>query len=120
MSTFAFGYLRRLPGMDKEAVRRALDELAAFTGRQGLELTGVHYEHRVSERLSTWCQLIADCRNEEITNVVVPSSQHFHRAPELAAFMQEELAAAIRGTVWVADSADGDTTGGSETAAHHE
>jgi hypothetical protein len=115
-----FGYLRRLPGMDKEAVHRALKELVAFTEREKFFLTGVHYESRPSERLEVWAALILDCRGDEVSDIVVPSADHFHSTPEIAAFMREELAEKIRGTVWLADLAGRGITMTSETAAPRE
>jgi hypothetical protein len=113
-----FGYLRRLSGMDKEAVHRALKELVAFTEREGFFLTGVHYERRSSERLHVWAALILDCRGEEVSDIVVPSAEHFHSTPEIAAFMREELAEKIQGTVWFADAAG--TAATTETVAPRE
>jgi hypothetical protein len=89
--------------MDKEAVHRALKELVAFTEREGFFLTGVHYESRPSERLEVWAALILDCRGDEVSDIVVPSADHFHSTPEIAAFMREELAEKVKGTVWLAD-----------------
>lgn len=101
----AFAYLRQLPGMDTEAVQRTLTALQAFAGRQGLALAGVHHERRPSERLTTWAGLIVDCRNEGVTNIVVPGPHHFHHDDTIAAFMREELESKIRGTVWCASEA---------------
>lgn len=98
-------------------MRGALDELLACARRHGLELAGVHYEERVSERLSTWCRLIADCRNEEIVHVVAPSREHFHKQASVADFMRDELASAIHGTVWIARARAHTATG--ETDLRH-
>lgn len=102
----AFGYLRRLPGMGDGAVREAIAALVAFSVDRGLSLAGVHYEERPSERLGTWMGLITSCRSEGVGNVLVPSAGHFHHDPVVAAYMREELAEKIRGTVWLADDAD--------------
>lgn len=115
----AFAYLRRLPGMDKKALRQTVEELAAFNRRQGLALAGVFYEERIGDRLSIWCELIAACRTERVANVVVPSSQHFHRTPEVAAFMRDELATSIQGTVLLVTEADAVATSDSETPDAH-
>lgn len=101
----AFAYLRRLPGMDNAAVQEAIAALVAFSVDQGLGLAGVHYEERPSERLDTWMELITNCRNEGVVNVLVLSAEHFHHDPTVAAFMREELAEKIRGTVWLASEA---------------
>ena len=115
MLTSAFAYIRRLPDMDDEAVHQTLKELVACTEQQGFALAGVFYEERISDRLSVWCELVAACRTEGVTTVVVPSSEHFHRTPEVAAFMRTELATTVKGTVWLADEAGTRATG--ETAA---
>lgn len=98
----AAAYLRRLPGMDTDAVLLTLTALVAFTERQGLALAAVHYEPRPSERLATWAELIVGCRSEGVANVVVPSPDHFHHDAEIAAFMRDELAQKIQGAVWYA------------------
>ncbi|SFF87232.1 hypothetical protein SAMN05216251_13344 [Actinacidiphila alni] len=99
--TSAFAYLRRLPGMDDAAVREAVTAVTAFSVRQGLSLAGIHYEERPSERLDTWMELITSCRSEAVSNVLVLSADHFHHDPIVAAYMCEELAEKIRGTVWL-------------------
>ena len=73
------------------------------------------YEERIGDRLSAWCELVAACRTEGVTTVVVPSNEHFHRTPEVAAFMRNELATTVKGTVRLADEAGTGATG--ETAA---
>ena len=104
-SPAAFAYLRRLPGMDDEAVRQAITALVAFSVDQGFGLVGVHFEQGPSERLDTWMELITNCRSEGVVNVLVPDAAHFHHDPTVAAFMREELARNIRGTVWLASEA---------------
>jgi hypothetical protein len=101
----AFAYLRRLPGMDDAAVRETITALVAFSVDQGLGLAGVHYEGRPGERLDTWMELITSCRSEGVVNVLVPSAEHFHHDPTVAAYMREELAEKIRGTVWLVGEA---------------
>lgn len=101
----AFAYLRRLPGMDDAAVREAVTALVAFSIGQGLSLAGVHYEEGPGERLDTWMELITSCRSEGVTTVLMPSGDHLHHDPVVAAYMREELAAKIRGTVWLASEA---------------
>ncbi|MBM9509800.1 hypothetical protein [Actinacidiphila acididurans] len=103
--TAAFAYLRRLPGMDDAAVREAVAALVAFSVDQGLSLAGVHHEERPSERLDIWMELVMSCRSEGVTNVLVLSADHFHHDPVVAAYMREELADRIRGTVWLASEA---------------
>jgi hypothetical protein len=98
----AFAYLRRLPRMDDAAVQEAVTALTAFSVDQGLSLTGVHYEERLSERLETWMELITTCRSEGVVNVLVLSADHFHHDPTVAAYMREELSEKIHGTVWLA------------------
>lgn len=105
-----FAYVRRLPGMEGEAVEQVLKELAAFTAREGLALADVHYERRPGQRVRVWSGLIESCRNEGVTDVVVPSAQHFNAMPELAAFLQQDLAEKIGGRVWLADAPEGDTS----------
>ncbi|HEY5834372.1 hypothetical protein, partial [Streptomyces sp.] len=72
-------------------------------------------ERQPSERVATWAGLILGCK-EGVTNVVVPSPGHFHHDAEIAAFMREELAEKIQGTVWLASKAAVTVT--SEAAAH--
>lgn len=103
--TSAFAYLRRLPSMDDAAVREAVASLAAFSADQGLSLAGVHYEEHPSERLDTWMELITSCRTESVVDVLVLSAGHFHHDQVVAAYMREELAEKIRGTVWLASEA---------------
>ncbi|WP_153812654.1 hypothetical protein [Streptomyces sp. SUK 48] len=103
--TAAFAYLRRLPSMDDAAVQEAVNGLLTFSADRGLSLAGVHYEEHLSERLDTWMELITSCRSEGVTNVLVPSADHFHHDPVVAAYMREELAEKIRGTVWLANEA---------------
>jgi len=103
--TAAFAYLRRLPGMDDAAVQEAVTGLVAFSADRGLGLAGIHYEERPSERLDTWMELITSCRSEGVTNVLVLSTDHFHHDPVVAAYMRQELAEKIRGTVWLASEA---------------
>jgi len=106
--------------MDKEALHRAVGELVAFTEREGFFLTGVHFERRPSERLRVWAELIMGCRGEGVPDIVVPSADHFHSTPEIAAFMREELAEKIRGTVWLAGLAGGSISMTGEAAAPRE
>ncbi|MBM9506493.1 hypothetical protein [Actinacidiphila acididurans] len=98
----AFAYLRRLPGMGKDAVRHAVTELESFAGRRGFGLAGIHFERHPSERQDTWRELITSCRSEGVATVLVPSARHFHHDPVVAALMREELAEKIRGTVFIA------------------
>jgi hypothetical protein len=95
----AVAYLRRLPGMDDEVVRKEITALVAFSVAQGFGLAAVHYEAKPSERLDTWMELITECRSEGVVNVLVPSPDHFHSDPAVAAFMREELAEKIKGSV---------------------
>lgn len=118
LKPFIYAYLRRLPGMPAEDVRQIVKELVDFTERRGFALAGVHYERRPSERLSVWAALITECRADRVTNIVVPSAWHFHRTPEVAAFMREELAEKIRGTVWFVDAAG--TAAANEAAARDD
>jgi hypothetical protein len=101
----AFGYLRRLPGMDKAAVTLAVGEILTYADLRCFTVAGVHIEHRAADRLSTWRRLVVTCRAEGVTDIVVPSSGHFHGTAERAAFMKAELAVAIGGTVRLADTA---------------
>ncbi|MFH8222520.1 hypothetical protein ACH4C2_22000 [Streptomyces sp. NPDC018057] len=103
--TPAFAYLRRLPGMDDAAVREAVTALVTFSADQGLSLSCVHYEERSRERLATWMEIITSCRSEGVTDILVPSPDHFHHDPAVATYMREELAEKIRGTVWLASEA---------------
>ena len=103
--TSAFAYLRRLPGMDDAAVREAVAALAAFSADQGLSLAGIHFEEHPSERLDTWMELITSCRTENVVDVLVLSADHFHHDQVVAAYMREELAEKVRGTVWLASEA---------------
>ena len=113
----AAAYVRRLPGMGKEIVQQTITELEAFAARRGFGLADVHYEERPNDRLRTWAALIATCRSQGIVNVLVPSPEHFHHDPLVADFMREDLASAIKGTVWyVGESAAASTT----DATHHE
>jgi hypothetical protein len=116
-STGAFAYLRRLPGMDDAAVRRVAAELQTFATRRRFGLAGVHVERHRSERLETWVELIMNCRSDGVTDVLVPNAGHFHPDPLVAAFMREELAEKIGGTVWLVSEAGGAATG--ERATHH-
>ncbi|MFC4032121.1 hypothetical protein ACFO3J_11560 [Streptomyces polygonati] len=106
----AVAYLRRLPNLDEEAVRKLITALVAFSVEQGFGLAGVHFEEGRSQRLDTWMELITECRSEGVVNVLVPDSDHFHHAPAVAAFMREELAEKIRGTVWLMHEAGGAAT----------
>lgn len=112
----AAAYLRPPSGAGLEAVRQALTELLAFTEQRGFVLAAVHCEERPSERLATWAALITNCRSEGIAHVVVPSPDHFHHDALVAAYMREELAEKIRGTVWYADAASTPRV----TAGRHE
>ncbi|MEU6402841.1 hypothetical protein [Streptomyces sp. NPDC046985] len=103
--TAAFAYLRRLPSMDDAAMREAVTALVASSVDQGLSVADVYYEERPSERLDTWRELITICRSEGVTNVLVLSTDHFHHDTVVAAYMREELAEKIRGTVWLASEA---------------
>jgi hypothetical protein len=49
--------------------------------------------------------IITTCRSEGVANILVPSADHFHHDPTVAAFIREELAEKIRGTVWLASEA---------------
>jgi hypothetical protein len=91
--------------MDDAAVREAVTALTAFSIRRGLSLAGVHYEEHPSERLDTWMELITSCRTENVVDVLVLSADHFHHDQVVAAYMREELAEKIRGTVWLASEA---------------
>ncbi|WEH33087.1 hypothetical protein PZB75_06670 [Streptomyces sp. AM 4-1-1] len=104
MTIYAFAYLRRRPGMSRKEVRQAVREITAFIEQHGFALAGVHYESRVGRRVRVWRDLVGDCRGEGVTHVIVPSLDHFHARPELASYMRDELAQAVRGRVWVADS----------------
>lgn len=101
-----FGYLRRLPGMDQEAVHLALKELVAFVEQRSFALAGVYYERGPGERLATWAMLVLGCHDESVSVVVVPSPAHFHRDALIAAFMRAELAQKIGGTVLYVDDAN--------------
>jgi hypothetical protein len=114
----AFAYLRRLPDMDDEAVRQAITALDAFSVEQGFGLAGVHYEERPSERLDTWMELITSCRTEGVVNVLVLSADHFHHDPTVAAYMREELAEKIRGTVHYVHEATTNSTATAEAGSH--
>ncbi|MEW2548875.1 hypothetical protein AB0910_24410 [Streptomyces sp. NPDC047002] len=89
--------------MDEATVRRHRRSLAAFAERSGFDLTDVYVEEGPGQRLVVWAGLIADCRAEQVADVLVPSYEHLHRSADLAHFMRGELAEAIRGTVWVTD-----------------
>lgn len=112
--TAAFAYLRHLPGMDNETFRQTIKELIACTEQQNFALAGTFYEERSKDHLEVWRALIVACRNEQVSTVIVPSSEHFHSKPDLAAFMRDELATAIRGTVFLITEAsvDDDQRGG--------
>jgi hypothetical protein len=62
-------------------------------------------------------ELITECRSEGVANVLVPSADHLHHDPAVAAFMREELAEKVRGTVLLVSEANSVAT--SETAASH-
>lgn len=95
----ASAYFRLLPGMDREAVHQTVKELVVFAEQQGLVLVAAHCEESPSERLATWAALITGCRAAGVRQIVVPDPQHFHHDAVVAAFMREELAEKIRGTV---------------------
>ncbi|MBM9507809.1 hypothetical protein [Actinacidiphila acididurans] len=116
----AVAYLRRLPGMDKETVQRAIEELGALATRRGFGLAGVHFERRPSERLDTWAELIVGCCSEGVVNVLVPNAAHFHQDPAVAAFMREELAEKVRGTVWYASELVRTSASSSGEAGRHD
>jgi hypothetical protein len=101
----AFAYLRRLPSADDATINRTVKELIAFTEQKCLALAGVHFEDGPGERLDTWMELIVGCRREGVVHILVPHPGHFHPDPAVAAFMREELAEKIRGTVWYVNEA---------------
>lgn len=97
-----YGYFSVLKGWDEAALHNARQTLAGFAKRGGFELVDIYEDDGPSHRLQTWLDMVNTCRAEDVPAVVVVSMDHFHSTPELAAFMRDDLAKAIQGTVFVA------------------
>jgi hypothetical protein len=107
-----YGYFRVLDSMDDAAVRQARRTLADFAGQGGFELVDIFEDSGPGHRVQVWLDMVEACRSEEEPAVVAVSMDSFHPTPELAAFMREELAEKIKGTVFIAAMSPGE--------AHHD
>ncbi|MDX3386802.1 hypothetical protein PV682_35970 [Streptomyces niveiscabiei] len=101
------GYLRRLDGLDDDAVRQLVRTMRNFADGKGLALTMVFVE-REPGRTSTLGTMSRYCLRHGIRQIVVPSEPHLNRLPGLAALSRELLAQSIGGQVWIA--AEGEDT----------
>lgn len=97
-----YGYFSVLKGWDDAALHDARQTLADFAERGGFELVDIYEDDGPGHRLQTWHDMVGACRAEDVPALVVVSMDHFHTTPELAAFMRDDLATAIQGTVFVA------------------
>lgn len=103
-----YGYFRVLDTMDETAVRKARQKLADFARQGGFELADVFEEDGPGHRLQAWHDMVETCRSEASPMLVAVSMDSFHPEPELAAFMRDELAERIKGTVFVATMTRGE------------
>ncbi|MET8974273.1 hypothetical protein ABZX85_01505 [Streptomyces sp. NPDC004539] len=103
------GYLRRLDGVDDEAVRQLVRTLRDFADLKGLVLTMVFVE-REPGRTSTLGTMTRYCLRHGVRRVVVPSGLHLNRLPGLAFLSRELLAQSIGGQVWIATEGEGEDT----------
>ncbi|KIF69769.1 hypothetical protein HY68_16150 [Streptomyces sp. AcH 505] len=103
-----YGYFRVLDTMDEATVRRARQTLADFAGQGGFELADIFEDDGPGHRLQVWHDMVETCRSEAAPAVVSVSMDSFHPEPELAAFMRDELAARIKGSVFVATTTRGE------------
>lgn len=102
-----YGYFRVLDGMDNSAVLSARKTLADFADQGGFELVDIYEDDGPEHRLQLWLDMVESCRTEDEPTVVALGMDSFHPTPELAAFMREELAEQIKGTVLVAATTPG-------------
>jgi hypothetical protein len=96
-----YGYFRVLHGTDNAAVLNDRQALADFAEQGGFELVDIYEDDGPSDRLQTWLDMVETCRAEDVPAVVVAGMDHLHSTPELAAFMRDDLAKAIQGTVFL-------------------
>jgi uncharacterized membrane protein YagU involved in acid resistance len=94
-----YGYVRALPDLDDQAVSHLHDELAHFAFAAGFTLARVFVERRWL-RLAAWDALVDHCKQHEVRNVVVPTSEHLHTLPALSFVMQSVIEDVIGGCVW--------------------
>ena len=80
--------------------RQVTVDLREFVGRQNYRFGGVFAEDERFPRLGAWENLINRCRAGGY-DVVVPTLAHLDSSPILAAYIRDDLAEEIGGTVWV-------------------
>jgi len=102
MTPTIYGYARLLPGTDAATeLARVRRKLGGFAGGRGFMLMDVFAIERPGQRLAVWRELLANCEQFGVRDIVVPSLAHLNECESLARWMCADVARFIGGRVWI-------------------
>ena len=102
MTPTIYGYARLLPCTDAATeLARVRRKLGGFAGGRGFMLMDVFAIERPGQRLAVWRELLANCEQFGVRDIVVPSLAHLNECESLARWMCADVARFIGGRVWI-------------------